>query len=252
MDPENQAILSEYGYAINMIKEAEGFREDAYPDPPNQTEKWSIGYGNQTYSNGLPVKRGDRITSDEALVLLLTVFRRTFLPKLKQIDYWDAMTRSQQAALASFTWNNGPNWYTKLDLANFLKKLQWDQVAAKFYRYLGGPKIPEGSTKDNIRSRRVAEGFMWYGAKISIYGGWSYNPDPANPVSGNTSNIVVDDNAPPFALEDENGNRIPWGGNGNVGGFTDDVLCDIDDYRELESWMIDRLNKRKQRYNIRA
>jgi GH24 family phage-related lysozyme (muramidase) len=233
-------------YAIQFIKEAEGLRLDAYPDPASGGAPWTIGYGNTTYEDGSAIQQGDTITRERAESLLSTLYTQKYLPKLEAITNWNIMTQSQQAALASFTWNNGPNWYTNTKfskLANLLKNMQWDQVAQEFYGFLGGPSV-QGRVKDIIKSRRVAEGFMWYGAKIKIYNQWYYNPDPANPTSsGDTSNIVVNVNAPPVDL--------PWAG-GDPSGFMADVTCDVNDYRDLEEWMLQRVWRNGAQYNFRV
>lgn len=209
--------------ALSFIKEAEGVRLNAYPDPGTGGVPWTIGYGNTTYEDGSPVRQGDTITRERAESLLITLFEKKYLPKLEAIANWNIMTRSQQAALASFTWNNGPAWYTKQTfskLKGILDNMQWDQVAAEFYGFLGGNIAP--SAKEVIKSRRVAEGFMWHGAKIKIYNTWTYNPIPS-----------VDFNAPATSL--------PWA----VGtpGTWPSILCDIDDYRTLPDWMLTTVYK---------
>jgi lysozyme len=202
--------------AIAFIKEAEGVRLTAYPDPATNGPPWTIGYGNTTYIDGNPVKPGDTITQEQANVLLLDMLNKKFIPGAKRVPNFDIMTPSQQAALISFTWNVGPNWYNNSNfqsLKNVLDNMQWEQVPAALY----GFKRANGQINSSLTSRRVAEGFMWYGAKIKVYNAWSYEPAP-----------VIDSTAPPTIL--------PWP-NGSIGAWQG-ITYDIDDYRSLPDWMI--------------
>ena len=52
---------------INLIKKHEGFRNQAYQDSGGV---WTIGYGSTFYQNGIPVKKGDIITDENATLLL--------------------------------------------------------------------------------------------------------------------------------------------------------------------------------------
>lgn len=52
---------------INLLKEFEGFRCEAYLCPAGV---WTIGYGNTTYEDGSKVKKGDTINRDNAEKLL--------------------------------------------------------------------------------------------------------------------------------------------------------------------------------------
>ena len=212
--------------ALSFIREAEGVRLDAYPDGIKGWSLPTIGYGNTKYEDGSPVKRGDTITRERAESLLVSVFKQKYLPALEAIPNWNIMTQSQQAALASFTWNHGPAWYTNqtfYKLIGLLDNMQWDEVAKEFYGFLGGPDA-NPRIKAMLKSRRIAEGFMWYGAKIMIYNAWTYNP---------ISDASVDVHAPATTL--------PWA----VGtpGTWPSILCDIDDYRTLPDWMLTTVYK---------
>nr|DAF78405.1 MAG TPA: Lysozyme [Caudoviricetes sp.] len=44
---------------IDLIKQFEGYRGNAYPDPATGAEPWTIGYGTTIYPNGSKVKKGD-------------------------------------------------------------------------------------------------------------------------------------------------------------------------------------------------
>ena len=224
-----------YQKGIDFIREAEGFRTNAYPDPATNAEPWTIGYGNTTYADGSPVRLGDKISKEQADDLLYDLMVKKYIPSMEKIPHWDIMTKSQQAALISFSWNHGPNWYnvsTFRKLRNMLDFMQWDDVAAEFYEFLGGPRVT-GSAKDVLRSRRVAEGFMWYGAKIRIYNAWTYNPVPV------VNDVNTTSPPPPTSL--------PWAG-GDVAG-SPRIVYDIDDYRTLPEWMLNTTWKDGAPYN---
>ncbi len=44
--------------ALPLVKEFEGCRLEAYPDPETGGEPWTIGWGSTTYGDGAPVKQG--------------------------------------------------------------------------------------------------------------------------------------------------------------------------------------------------
>jgi lysozyme len=58
--------ISGYGYSI--IRESEGFRNQAYKDTGGV---WTIGYGTIKYSNGVTVKQGDTCTQGQANLWLM-------------------------------------------------------------------------------------------------------------------------------------------------------------------------------------
>ena len=60
-DPGSQ----QHAPALKMIRDFEGFRSDAYPDPATGSEPWTIGYG-FTQLNGEPVHPGDVISESHA------------------------------------------------------------------------------------------------------------------------------------------------------------------------------------------
>ena len=52
--------------AMPLVKEFEGCRLSAYPDPETGAEPWTIGWGTSTYSDGTPVKGWDTISQELA------------------------------------------------------------------------------------------------------------------------------------------------------------------------------------------
>ena len=96
---------------VDLIKEFEGLRLNAYPDPGSGGDPWTIGYG---HTKG--VKKGDVVTQEQAEQMLrqdLRHFERavaSLAPKT---------TQSQFDALVSFAFNVGEG---NLKSSTLLKK----------------------------------------------------------------------------------------------------------------------------------
>ena len=52
---------------LKLIQKFEGFRQNAYLCPANV---WTIGFGATKWMNGDAVKKGEKITASDALILL--------------------------------------------------------------------------------------------------------------------------------------------------------------------------------------
>jgi len=88
--------------AIPFIKRWEGFRDTAYLCPAG---KWTIGYGN-TVSNGKPVKKGDKLTKEDADKLVVKTVA-TFMDGVLKVVKYPYLSPNQLAALTSFAFNVG-------------------------------------------------------------------------------------------------------------------------------------------------
>jgi lysozyme len=91
--------------AIAIIKEYEGFRAQAYPDPRTGGEPWTIGYGTTWYANGKKVKKGDKVTEAKALKEL--EHKVTDLHTQLKREIKVPLTDGQWAAMISFAYNLG-------------------------------------------------------------------------------------------------------------------------------------------------
>lgn len=129
-----------------MIKEHEGCRLQAYPDPATGGEPWTIGWG---HTGG--VKKGDTITQTRAEDLLRDDLNK-FEIGVEHLLFHEA-TDNQFSALVSFAFNVGLN---NLRNSTLLRKLNLGDVkgaADEFIRWnKAGGKIMSGLTK-----RRLAE-----------------------------------------------------------------------------------------------
>jgi GH24 family phage-related lysozyme (muramidase) len=93
--------------ALKIIKEFEGCRLEAYPDPGTGGAPWTIGYGTTRYLDA-PVRKGDKVSQAMAEELLAndveTLFGPGVLQLLPMARGWHV---ERIAALVSFAYNVG-------------------------------------------------------------------------------------------------------------------------------------------------
>jgi GH24 family phage-related lysozyme (muramidase) len=149
--------------ALPLVKEFEGCKLTAYPDPETGGDPWTIGWGSTTYSNGAPVRRGDQISQDLADALLAVRLERDGHLLAQRVSGWATLSPNQQAALLSFTYNCGPSWFGAQGfetLSKALKAGDLDAVPAALMLYVN----PGGPSEAGLRRRRKAEGALWSAA----------------------------------------------------------------------------------------
>jgi len=107
------AQISEEG--LKLLVEFEGLKLDAYLCPAS---KWTIGIGSTMYANGQPVKKGDKITKEEAYKLFLDTsdsytncIKRYVIRELKQNEF---------DALFCLCYNIGCGAFSKSSLVKFI------------------------------------------------------------------------------------------------------------------------------------
>lgn len=147
---------------INLISEFEGMKTDAYWDDTGKV--WTIGKGTTTYRDGTPVKKGDKISKEEADALMQDFVDTEIIPRLSEtIPTWNEMSPNQQAALISFAYNmkNGQNFYgrkgfeTLTEAVSSVDNFKNVPAALRLYNKSGGKKL-----KGLVR-RRNAEANLW-------------------------------------------------------------------------------------------
>lgn len=151
--------LTDLAPAIQLIKEFEGCRLSAYPDPLSGAEPWTIGYGTTRYSTGVPVKRGDKINVIEADMLLRLEVDR-IAERLRTIPHWTALSDAQRSALVSFAYNLGPDFYGSSGfdtISTALRDKDWAAVPAAMLLY----RNPGTPVEAGLLRRRKAEGELW-------------------------------------------------------------------------------------------
>jgi len=97
----------------------------------------------------------------------------------QRIAGWQELSVNQQAALLSFTYNCGPNWYGSQGfstLTRHLRNRELEQVPAALMLYVN----PGGPSEAGLRRRRKAEAALWSAAA----GGRASSGSRSNPLVG--------------------------------------------------------------------
>ena len=140
-----------------MITGKEGFESKAY----NKDGHWTIGYGNTRYSNGKAVQPGDTITREDAQKHFTHHLENVVSPKLAKLPHWGKMSPHQQAAMMSFSYNVGENFYGKKGFESISGALShpdnWNKVPAALSKY----NKSQGKVLPGLVTRRKAEGELW-------------------------------------------------------------------------------------------
>ena len=97
--------------ALPLVKEFEGCRLKAYPDPESGGEPWTIGWGSTRDSQGRPFREGDHVSQEMADALLRSRLEEHWRRLRDCIPIYKALSVNRQAALLSFTYNCGPRWF---------------------------------------------------------------------------------------------------------------------------------------------
>ena len=145
---------------MELIKEFEGCHLQAYPDPLSGGLPITIGWGTTRKKDGSAFSLGDKITQAQADELLIFQIEKEFLPKLSKIPYWSEMSDGKRAALLSFSYNLGADFYGSADFSTIsarLKNKEWDKVPDALYLY----RNPGSNVEAGLARRRKAEGKLW-------------------------------------------------------------------------------------------
>ena len=131
---------------ILLIKEYEGFRMNAYPDPGTNGAPWTIGYGHTK-----DVQKGDTCTKEEATSWLYVEANEAAIQVLNAVK--TPLTQNQLDALTSFVYNEGIGNFTKSTLLKLLNQGNYDGAAKEFTKwiYAAGVSLP------GLIKRRQAE-----------------------------------------------------------------------------------------------
>jgi len=145
---------------IKLIKEFEGCRLNAYPDPLSGGLPITIGWGCTRKKDGSAFHMGDTISQAEADELLIDEAKKHFLPALQKIPHWNEMSDGKRGALLSFAYNLGAGFYGGSDFNTITKRLknkEWDLVPDALYLY----RNPGSNVEAGLARRRKAEGEAW-------------------------------------------------------------------------------------------
>ena len=142
---------------IKLVKEFEGCRLNAYPDPLSGNLPITIGWGCTRKKDGSAFHLGDSITQAEADELLIDECKKHFLPSLRKIPHWNEMSDGKRGALLSFAYNLGAGFYGGDNfntITRVLKNKEWDKVPDALYLY----RNPGSNVEAGLARRRKAEG----------------------------------------------------------------------------------------------
>ena len=145
---------------IKLVKEFEGCRLNAYPDPLSGNLPITIGWGCTRKKDGSPFHMGDKITQAEADELLIDECKKHFLPALRKIPHWGEMSDGKRGALLSFAYNLGAGFYGGDNfntITRVLKNKEWSKVPDALYLY----RNPGSNVEAGLARRRKAEGESW-------------------------------------------------------------------------------------------
>lgn len=114
--------------AREIIKEHEGLRLKAYPDPGSGGVPWTIGYG---HTKG--VKKGDTCTKEQAEQWLTEDMAEAYAVVDKAVKV--PLSEKQRDALCSFVFNVGGGAFQKSTMLKLLNQGKYSEAAAQFPRW---------------------------------------------------------------------------------------------------------------------
>ncbi len=165
---EEKSVSTNEKLWFDVIKTYEGFKSKAY----NKDGKWTVGAGSTTHPDGTPVKKGDVIDAAKADMYVRYYTYNTVIPTLSNtIPNWDKMNSNQQAALISFAYNMGPNFYgakNRETITAALKSpLTWYKIPAILPLYNKATSQTSGKliVLQGLIKRRQAEANLWKSTK---------------------------------------------------------------------------------------
>lgn len=141
---------------IDLVKEYEGKRLKAYPDPGSKDgNPITIGYGHTGALSSPKPYIGMTITDAQAEQYLLNDLRavEVIINKLVKVKLNDF----QMGALTSFVFNIGETLFKKSSVLSYINKGKLSEVPGRMALY----RINDGKVMDGLVRRRTAEGALW-------------------------------------------------------------------------------------------
>lgn len=143
--------MSENGYTV--LKNFEGYKLSAYPDPGTGGDPWTIGYGH----TGSDVRSGTVWTPEQAESAL---HRDVHVFEVGVSDLVNvAVNQGQFDALVCFAYNVGLNALKGSTLLALLNQNKPDEALAQFARW----NKTAGRPMKGLTRRRAAESWLWRG-----------------------------------------------------------------------------------------
>lgn len=142
---------------LRIIKDFEGCRLTAYPDPGTGGEPFTIGIGTTVYPDGRKVRKGDTITQAQADAYLAHDLAQFENAVAKLVG--DNATDNQFSALVSFAYNVGVGALRTSTLLRKHNEGDYAGARAEFGKWVnaGGKRMP------GLVRRRAAEAKLYQG-----------------------------------------------------------------------------------------
>ena len=138
----------------NLIKEFEGLKLTAYPDPGSGGAPWTIGIGH----TGPEVKRGMKITEAQAWAYFHKDVQK-FERAVEQQLAGSPVTQCQFDALVSFAFNAGPGNLAKSSMLRFHRAKKYTLAGNAFLLWTKA----SGKVLGGLVRRRKAERALYLG-----------------------------------------------------------------------------------------
>lgn len=117
---------------LDIIKEREGFREEAYQDTGNV---WTIGYGTTAAAGvGITPVRGMKITREQAEDYLRKYLVKVEAQVMSLVHV--PLNENQFSALCSFVYNLGPTQFRNSTLLRKLNRKDYAGAATEFDKWV--------------------------------------------------------------------------------------------------------------------
>lgn len=148
-------MISDRGLAL--LAQFEGLELEAYPDPATGGEPWTIGIGTTVYPSGIKVRKGDKITREQAYAYARAHLEGTEdqLDNLLKVQ----INQNQRDALLSLIYNIGIGNFSKSTVLRLVNKNPNDPaITAAFALWnKAGGKVMNG-----LRIRRQKEATLYF------------------------------------------------------------------------------------------
>ena len=148
--------------AVALIEEFEGIETEAYLDPVGVP---TICAGVTRYRDESPVRMGDVCSVEVCRGHLESTLARDFIPVLSFIPGWNRFGPYRQAALISFAWNLGVNFYEGTGFEEISRVLLQGSTQPEIYQEMGQAlKIHtrfSGKEYLGLVNRRAKEAEIW-------------------------------------------------------------------------------------------
>lgn len=132
---------------IELIKQFEGCKLQAYPDPATGGDPWTIGYG----ATGHGISEGAEWTQEQADSDLIARCNKTLagIEKLVKIELKD----EQASALVAFVYNVGIGNFQSSTMLKLINGNELDKAADEFLKW----NKAAGHVMSGLTRRRAAE-----------------------------------------------------------------------------------------------